>query len=106
MSVFMGDRPSRGHLTWGRPGEFTDSQSRGGKASRRQAAHKASGPLSERARKSGLMPLHAALDHSKQVPERRKKSDKARRNFDLNGKMTARHIRIVESAREKRRGLP
>lgn len=52
------------------------------------------------------MPLHAALDHSKQVPERRKKSDKARRNFDLNGKMTARHIRIVESAREKRRGLP
>ena len=49
------------------------------------------------------MPKHDAL---KQVPERLKKSDKARRNFDLNGKMTARHIRIVESAREKRRGLP
>jgi hypothetical protein len=52
------------------------------------------------------MPKHDALDHSKQVPERRKKSDKARRNFDLNGKATARHVRIVESERVTRRGLP
>jgi hypothetical protein len=52
------------------------------------------------------MPKHDALDHAKQVPERRKKSDKARRNFDLNGKATARHVRIVESERVTRRGLP
>ena len=39
-------------------------------------------------------------------PERRKKTDKARRNFDLHGKQSARHVRIVEAEREQRRDNP
>ena len=48
------------------------------------------------------MPTHNSSEHATQKQPRRKKSDKAHRNFDLNGKTTSRHIRIMTEAQAKR----
>lgn len=38
------------------------------------------------------------------IVKRNKKSDKAKRNFDLTGGKSAKHIRIQEALQEKKKG--
>ena len=49
------------------------------------------------------MPMHESKEHAAQKQARRKGSNKAIRNFDLNGKATSRHVRIMEAEEERRR---
>ena len=48
------------------------------------------------------MAKDSMTEHSAQKQPRRKKSDKGKRNFELNGKASQRHIRLLEVEAEKR----
>jgi len=43
------------------------------------------------------------MDHKEPNTKRNKKSDKAKRNFDLHGTNSAKHVRKMEEIMEKRK---
>ena len=48
-------------------------------------------------------PHKTRMDHKEPNTKRNKKSDKAKRNFDLHGTNSAKHVRKMEEMLEKRK---